>query len=207
MTWIDDTCDALERYFVANADPERAEPMASYMRDQFAFYGIGAKDRSDILKTVWAEHALPTEAAELADFVDACLARPQREWHYTAVAAMRKQGRHLRGDSWDTVRTIATTHAWWDTIDELAKHIAGRIVKYDRYPGEGDTEVLELCGLHGYAEGGGTIWSNGVIKYPHLAADQWDVRVSTDDLPIGPAVRQAIQESAVSTLAWLICGR
>ena len=131
MTWIDDICDALERHFEAAADPERAEPMAAYMRDQFPFYGIGAKDRSDIQKTVWAEHALSTDAPELADFVDACLARPQREWHYTAVAAMRRQGRYLHADSWDTVRTIATTHPWWDTIDELAKHVAGRIVTND----------------------------------------------------------------------------
>ena len=37
----------------------------------------------------------------------------------------------LTGASWPTVRRIATTHAWWDTIDELAKHVAGRIVKND----------------------------------------------------------------------------
>jgi hypothetical protein len=75
--------------------------------------------------------------------------------------------------------------------------IAGRIVKYDRYPGEGDAEVLELCGLHGVAAGGGNIWSNGVIKYPPLKAEEWDIRVSTDDLPIGAAVRRAIRDSAV----------
>lgn len=181
MTWIDDTCDALERYFVANADRERAEPMASYMRDQFAFYGIGAKDRSDILKTVWAEHALPTEAAELADLVDACLARPQREWHYTAVAALRKQGRHLQGDSWDTVHTVATTHAWWDTIDELAKHIAGRIVKndptqvavMDEWVRSDDMWVARVAILHqlGYKD---TTDVDRLFGYCDLRADETD---------------------------------
>ena len=128
---IDEILDSLERYFVASADPERAEPMANYMRDQFPFYGIGAKDRSDIHKAVFAERPLPADDASLASLVDACLARPQREWHYTAVAVLRRHGRKLTAESWPTVHRIATTHAWWDTIDELAKHVAGRIVKND----------------------------------------------------------------------------
>lgn len=75
--------------------------------------------------------------------------------------------------------------------------IHGRIVKHDRYPGAGDAEVLELRGLHGHADGGGNIWSNGVIRYPPLGKEEWDVRVTTNDLPLGPRVRQALKESAV----------
>ncbi len=131
MSSIDEILDSLERHFVASADPERAEPMARYMRDQFPFYGIGAKDRGDIHKAVFAERPLPDDENELGRVVDACLARPQREWHYTAVAALRRHGRRLSAASWPAVHRIATTHAWWDTIDELAKHVAGRIVKND----------------------------------------------------------------------------
>ena len=128
---IEAILDSLERYFVASADPDRAEPMVRYMRDQFPFYGIGAKDRADIHRAVFTERSLPTNEADLAALVDACLARPQREWHYTAVGVLRRHGRRLTAASWPAVRQIATTHAWWDTIDELAKHVAGRIVRND----------------------------------------------------------------------------
>lgn len=131
MNEIEAILESLERYFAAVADPERAEPMASYMRDQFPFYGIGAKDRADIHRAVFAERPLPANERDLADLVDECLGRPQREWHYTAVAVLRRYGRHLTAGSWPAVRQIATTHAWWDTIDELAKHVAGRIVRND----------------------------------------------------------------------------
>ena len=134
MSSIDEILDSLERHFVASADPGRAEPMASYMRDQFPFYGIGAKDRTDIHKAVFAERPLPLDPFDLERFVDRCLERPQREWHYTAVAALRRRGRRLDAENWPAVRRVATTHAWWDTIDELAKHVAGRIVRHD--PGQ-----------------------------------------------------------------------
>ena len=101
------------------------------MRDQFAFYGIGAGDRRAIFNSVIAVHPLPEDPPELADLVDGFLDRPQREWHYCAVSALRAQGKRLSGEHWGIVETIATTHPWWDTIDELAKHVAGRIVKND----------------------------------------------------------------------------
>ncbi|MEM9464227.1 MAG: DNA alkylation repair protein [Actinomycetota bacterium] len=156
MTDLDEILDSIERYFVASADPERAEPMASYMRDQFPFYGIGAKDRADILTTVFAERPPPPDEEGLGRLVDACLARPQREWHYAAVAVLRRHRRRLTGASWPAVHRIATTHAWWDTIDEVAKHVAGRIVKnvppevavMDRWIGDDDMWVARIAILH-----------------------------------------------------------
>ena len=123
--------DAVRRHFEAAADPERAEPMQRYMRDQFPFYGIGAQDRRDILKTVWSTIPLPPDEAAIAEAVMAWMARPEREWHQSAVTALRRHGAVLTGASWPTVRHVATTHSWWDTVDELAKNVAGRIVKND----------------------------------------------------------------------------
>ena len=123
--------DAVRRHFEAAADPERAEPMQRYMRDQFPFYGIGAQDRRDILKTVWSEIPLPADEAAVSEVVVAWMGRPEREWHQSAVTALRRHGAVLTGASWPIVRHVATTHAWWDTVDELAKKVAGRIVKND----------------------------------------------------------------------------
>lgn len=121
--------DAVQRHFEAAADPERATPMQRYMRDQFVFYGIGAAERRDILRRVWSEHPVPTQPAELEALVRHWMARPQREWHQSSVTAMRRAGRSLSEESWPAVHHVATTHAWWDTVDELAKNVAGRIVK------------------------------------------------------------------------------
>jgi len=106
-------------------------------------------------------------------------------------------------DGWTDDRPYAT---YTIDLDECTMHydpfplpirnIRGRIVKYDRYPGEGDAEVLELLGFYGIAEGGGHVRSGGRIRYPRIGAPEWKVRVETDDLPIGPPVRRALEASA-----------
>lgn len=127
-TWETDSIEALRRHFEAMADPERAEQMAAYMRNWFPFYGIGAGDRKVIHREVWAALPPPTESQPLAAFARGCYARPQREWHNTAVAVLRRQAKHLGPADLDLVRELVTRNAWWDTVDELASHVVGRIV-------------------------------------------------------------------------------
>ena len=120
--------DALERHFVAQADPERAAQMATYMRDQFPFYGIGAADRKDIHRQVWGEFALPVDEPSLAGFARHCYGRPEREWHYTAVAALRRNKHNLTPVFLPLLHELVTTHSWWDTVDEIAAHLVGAVV-------------------------------------------------------------------------------
>lgn len=207
MTSNDEILDSLERHFVASADPERAEPMAKYMRDQFPFYGIGAKDRADIHKAVFAERPLPDDEDGLGSLVDSCLARPQREWHYTAVAVLRRHGRRLTGASWPAVHRIATTHAWWDTIDELAKHVAGRIVKndpsqvavMDDWVRSDDMWVARVAILHqlGYKA---TTDVDRLFGYCDLRADETDFFYRK---AIGWALRQYAYEDAEAVRAFV----
>ncbi len=120
--------DALQRHFEAQADPERAAQMASYMRDQFPFFGIGAAGRKEIHRSVWKEMPLSAAESDLAAFARHCYGLPQREWHYTAVAALHRQARHLTPDSLPLLHELVNTHSWWDTVDEIASHVVGVIV-------------------------------------------------------------------------------
>lgn len=126
--WADASIDTLRRHFEAMADPERAAQMMAYMRDQFPFYGIGAAERKDIYRDVWAALPPPVERDEIDAFVRRCYALPQREWHYAAVALLRKEVAHLTPTDLPLVRELIVTHSWWDTVDELASRVAGRIV-------------------------------------------------------------------------------
>ena len=178
---VEEFIDALERHFVAHADPTRAEPMANYMRDQFPFFGIGAQDRRTIFTAVAAEYPLPEDVAEVADLVDGLLARAEREWHYSAVSVLRAQRRRLNGHYWDCVHTVATTHPWWDTIDELAKHVAGRIVSnhpeqvaaMDRWVQSDDMWVARVALLHQLGFKSATD-SDRLFRYCELRADETD---------------------------------
>lgn len=110
------------------ADAERAEQMTAYMRNQFPFYGIGAADRKAIYRDVWSALPPPSDSGELAVFARGCFALPQREWHNTAVSLLRRQAKYLTPADLAFVRELIITHSWWDTIDELAAHVVGRIV-------------------------------------------------------------------------------
>ncbi len=126
--WTDNAIETVRRHFEATADPERAEQMAAYMRNQFPFYGIGATDRKAICRDVWALLPPPTDSGELAAFARGCYALSQREWHNTAVSLLRRQAKHLTPADLPLIRELIVTHAWWDTVDEMAAHVLGRIV-------------------------------------------------------------------------------
>lgn len=181
--------------------------MQAYMRDQFPFYGIGAKDRREVLTTVWAQIPLPPDETAIADVVLDWMARPQREWHQSAVTALRRHGAVLSGVSWPVVRHVATTHAWWDTVDELAKNVAGRIVKndpdqvavMDEWVRSDDMWVARVAILHqlGFKE---TTDVQRLFGYCDLRAGETDFFYRK---AIGWALRQYAYEDPAAVLAFV----
>ena len=118
------------------ADPVRAEPMARYMRDQFAFLGVPSAGQ----KAAWrdATAAVPRVLPE-AVVVDAAhdlWARPEREHLYLACTLVnRHTGSPPRSPRatpafLDTVEDLLTTDPWWDTVDALATHAVGDLVRH-----------------------------------------------------------------------------
>ena len=111
----------------AIADPERAGPMADYMRNRFVFLGIQAKDRRTATKP-WLRQAKRAEADALLDFAAWCWDQTEREFHHVGTDALRAGASNLRAQDLDAVKQLVTTHSWWDTVDALAAWTVGPLV-------------------------------------------------------------------------------
>ena len=137
------------------ADADRAADMARYMRDNFAFLGVGTADRRRAQKPVLAELA-GASGDELMSFADACWAQPEREFQYAAADALRKHQRVLEGRHLDGVARCITRKGWWDTVDLLAAHVVGPLVRrapelaevMDRWIDSDDLWIARSAVLH-----------------------------------------------------------
>jgi len=117
--------------FAALADPDKAKPMTTYLKDQFEFFGVQAGPRRQAQRGVVKELA-DASPEQLLAFADACWQRPQRELHYLACDSLRKYSARLTADHLPAVETLITTNSWWDTVDSLAAYVVGAIVGSDR---------------------------------------------------------------------------
>jgi 3-methyladenine DNA glycosylase AlkD len=130
----DDLVDRLLGELRRRADPERAAPMRAYMRDQFPFLGVAAPGQ----RAAWraATHDGPRRLPEavVADAAAALWSQPEREPQYLGCTLVN---RHAASSSATpgflaVVERLLTTKPWWDTVDALAIHAAGDLVR--RHP-------------------------------------------------------------------------
>jgi len=133
MTQLADAVlERLTRAYAAAADPERAGAMAAYMRGQFAFCGIPAPLQRTIGRQVLAGLPRPDED-DLRAVALACWVRDEREYQYFACGWLRRHVRVCGAGFLDTVERLVVTKSWWDTVDALAAHVVGPLVR--RHPG------------------------------------------------------------------------
>ena len=128
----DELLDRLVRTYEAARRPDRAGPAAAYMRNQFRFLGIPAPAQRALSRSVTAGLPTPTEE-DLAAVALACWALDQREYQYFACGWLRTHVTVPGPGFLTTVRTLITTKSWWDTVDALAAHVVGGLVR--RHPG------------------------------------------------------------------------
>jgi 3-methyladenine DNA glycosylase AlkD len=130
--------DRLAAELAARADPGHAGPMAAYMRDRFSFLGVKApaQGRAWAAATAGLPRRLPEDVVVAAalDLWD----RPEREHQYVACRLVNRHAAAPPTAVPPTPALIAavgrliTTRPWWDTVDALATHAAGDLVR--RYP-------------------------------------------------------------------------
>ena len=123
--------DAFDLRLRAASDRAKAEPMARYLRDQFAFLGVMRPLRKAITREVVATHGLP-EASELADVLGEFWALEYREAQYVGVELLQRSRRHLDAAALSWVEELITEKSWWDTVDALASHTVGTL--FTRFP-------------------------------------------------------------------------
>lgn len=113
------------------ADATQKKSMAAYMKDQFSFLGVKTPARRAAAKPLLAA-AKAWTAAELLDVADALYAEPEREFHYVAGDLLRRWSGRLDAADIPRIRRLIETKSWWDTVDALAVHVVGSIVRADR---------------------------------------------------------------------------
>lgn len=147
--------EELRAAYEAAADPERAVAMRRYLRDQFAFHGIGAPGRRALDRRVLAGRPPPDEP-ELVELVEACWRQPEREYQYFACDYFVRHLRRCTLASLPTSRHLITTRSWWDTVDVLATRVVGGLVRgepaglaeMDRWIDEDDIWLVRSALLH-----------------------------------------------------------
>jgi 3-methyladenine DNA glycosylase AlkD len=148
---------ALTVRFEAHRDPARATSMAAYMRDQFPFYGIPNTDRVVLERDAVAEtDTAKLDERDLVDLTRDSWGRNEREHQYAAAKMLRRRAKVLTPDFLPTASDLITTKPWWDTVDELAGHVVGPIVRahpaeraeMDRWIGGDDLWLARTAILH-----------------------------------------------------------
>ena len=115
----------------AVADPDRAGPMAAYMKTAMPFFGVSARPRRAIVRSA-ASAFPPGDVAEYRDQVDTLWALPHREEKYCAIALARTHRSSIAFEQIDLYERLVIEGAWWDFVDEIAVHLVGRVVASDR---------------------------------------------------------------------------
>jgi 3-methyladenine DNA glycosylase AlkD len=121
--------------FEANRNEELAGPMTAYLKNHFPFLGIKSPLRKELLKEQFVEYALP-EPQQLFQEVWKMYNLPEREYQYAAIALIEKMKKHLTTEDFFALLQLIETKSWWDSVDSIAPHFVGRIVKLDRGYGE-----------------------------------------------------------------------
>ena len=97
------------------------------------FFGLMTEKRRALVREHMAEHGAP-DLDQLPEIARAAFACNEREMHYTAVDLLKKYAKKLGSEHLPLVEELITTKSWWDTVDILAIHVAGVILK--RHPKE-----------------------------------------------------------------------
>ena len=121
----------LKTLFEQQANAENAVPMKKYMRNQFEFLGIKSPKQKALVKQFVAENGLP-ELSQMDNLVRELWSWPEREYQYVALALLDKLQKRLTPDSVPLLENLITTKSWWDTVDSIAIHNVGKLLK--QYP-------------------------------------------------------------------------
>lgn len=121
----------LQKRFAAASEKADAAAMAAYMKGHFPFVGIKAPARRALQRAHWDEQG-PPSMDDLPAVLRSAFAQPERELHYAATDLLVKHAGKLGPQHLPLVEELITTKSWWDTVDALAVHVAGSILK--RHP-------------------------------------------------------------------------
>ncbi|MBK8341584.1 MAG: DNA alkylation repair protein [Flavobacteriales bacterium] len=123
----------LRETFKHHACAPNAEAVFAYMKGIAPFFGLKTDQRRSLVKEHIAIHGAPP-LDQLPAIARAAFACAEREMQYTAVDLLMKHAKKLGPEHLPLVEELITTKSWWDSVDALAVHVVGVILK--KYPKE-----------------------------------------------------------------------
>ena len=104
--------------------------MKDYLKGRFELYGIKTPHRKQFFKEFWTENKNEIRD-NWRDFVQWLWQQDYRDHHYFAMDIIGKIEKKLEKDDLSLMEELITTHSWWDSVDFLASHGVGQILKSD----------------------------------------------------------------------------
>lgn len=117
----------IEQTFRAAKNPERAEKMAKYMRNQFDFLGLDTPTRQALSKD-WLKEKTQAKAIDWA-LVKQLWDLPEREFQYLACDYLKKMKKELTAAALPAIAALAQSKSWWDTVDSLDERVGDIVQK------------------------------------------------------------------------------
>lgn len=114
----------------AQADAERAEQMANYMKTSMPFYGVPAPKCKEVLRQL--RKAYPVDGPQsLEAQIDALWALPHREEKYIAISLAKASKKHIDWSLLPCFEAMIREGQWWDFVDPLATHMIGHLIELE----------------------------------------------------------------------------
>lgn len=123
---VDHVVAMVSEKLAAGANPEKAGPMAAYMKTTMPMYGVPSPQRSRILRDIVAVVPEPNRA-ECRRLVSTLWELPHREDKYMAIAMARHYKEHIVASMLPLYRSMIEAGAWWDFVDEIAINLVGKL--------------------------------------------------------------------------------
>ena len=114
----------VQEALAAAADPEKAGPMAAYLKTDDPFYGVQKPGRTTIFREMKRRFQIRTSA----DYEQAILelwSLPHREEKYLALSIATTYREYIAVDRLPLYRRLIVEGAWWDLVDDLAARAVG----------------------------------------------------------------------------------
>jgi 3-methyladenine DNA glycosylase AlkD len=123
--------DYIELKLNESKDIIKAKSMKSYMKDHYDYLGLTAPVRKEIFKKLWSDHK-NTIVDNWPTLVTKLWGMDFREYQYVAMDIIRKIEKRLTTNDLPLIEKLILSKSWWDTVDFLASHGVGHILKNNR---------------------------------------------------------------------------
>lgn len=136
---------ALEQEFTKARDPVRASKQASYLRNQFVFFGLPKQTRALLQVAIFKKY-IPANEQELTEMVLLLWNLEHREFHHAALDLAVKYQKLFSAVSIGLFDRLIRTRSWWDSVDAIATRLVGSLAyKFPEVMNVIDSWVMDDC--------------------------------------------------------------